>query len=67
MPVLKHRFPNAGCQSAFDCGKDFMLKTGGDPDLLRIALTFCETPQEEHYFQLGMVEEAADLIEVTYV
>lgn len=62
--MLTRHFPTLGCQKAFDCGKDFMIHTGGDESLLPIALTFCESTDEERFFKLGMQEEAADIAEI---
>lgn len=52
-------FPNNGCRQAFHCGKEYVL-AGGTPRDLPIALTFCDSPQEEAFFLLGCAEEIRD-------
>lgn len=55
-------FPDQGCESAFNCGKEFIL-AGGTPDMLPKALTFCDTNLERVWFLRGMETEILDAME----
>jgi len=56
-----NRFPTSGCEAAFRCGREFADNCLPITDI-PLALSFCDTPQEETWLLIGIDYEKLEML-----